>query len=125
MPPTLGETVWEGIVQSAVVLKVDKPSESLYKAAEQWRDFQVSNTSEVSAIESAVKVTFSGDVLRASATEQIESATVYDLSGIVLATKNPAATSVEFNLGAYSAKVYVLRCALASGKVEFIKFGTK
>ena len=67
----------------------------------------------MSAIESAVKVTFSGDVLRASATEQIESATVYDLSGIVLATKNPAATSVEFNLGAYSAKVYVLRCALA------------
>lgn len=125
VPPTLGETVWEGIDQSAVVLKVDKPSESLYKAAEQWRDFQVSNTSEVSAIESAVKVTFNGDVLRASATEQIESATVYDLSGIVLATKNPAATSVEFNLGAYSAKVYVLRCALASGKVEFIKFGTK
>ncbi|MGM9833116.1 MAG: leucine-rich repeat domain-containing protein [Candidatus Limisoma sp.] len=125
VPPTLGETVWEGIDQSTVVLKVDKLSENLYKAAEQWRDFQVSNTSEVSALESAVKVTFSGDVLRASATEQIATATVYDLSGIVLSTKSPAAMSVEFNLGAYSAKVYVLRCALASGKVEYIKFGTK
>lgn len=125
VPPTLGETVWEGIDQSTVVLKVDDPSENLYKAAEQWRDFQVSKISEVTALKSAVKVTFSGDVLRASATEQIEMATVFDLSGIVLSTKRPAATSVEFNLGAYSAKVYVLRCALASGKVEYIKFGTK
>ena len=38
-PPTLGEEVWAGIIQSEIPLSVPKGSIDLYKAADQWMQF--------------------------------------------------------------------------------------
>ena len=123
-PPALGEDVWEGVDKSGVSLITLPDAQNLYKSADQWKDFFFAAVEEDIA-NSDIKVSIVDNILTVSSPSELASVTIYDLSGIVVMHKNVSGNKATLNLGGLNAKVYVVRCTLATGKTEFIKIGIK
>ena len=123
-PPALGEDVWEGVDKSGITLTTLPDAQNLYKSADQWKDFFFSAVEENIA-NSDIKVSIIDNILTVLSPSELASVTIYDLSGIVVMHKNVSGNKTTLNLGGLNAKVYVVRCTLASGKTEFIKIGIK
>lgn len=123
IPPALGNDVWEGTDKTDVFLRVPPGSIQQYKSAEQWRDFtMMASETEISCVPRLTAVVDNG-ILRISSPTEIVSASLYDLSGVLLSEKHPGTVQVQFDLNNYSGKIYLVRCNMADNNVEFVKIG--
>lgn len=120
VPPSTEADVWAGVTKSEVQLIVPEASESAYRSADQWRDFF--NSSSLDEVkDSRLRVECSGDIITLRCDLQIESAALYDLSGILLFRKQPKSGEAVFDLGGQGGRVYIVVCRLEDGKVEYLK----
>lgn len=81
----LGEEIWHGIDPSQVFLYVDESMADAFRAADQWREFNIS-TNSLTGVQpegiSHVSATFAGRMLVVSSdTADIAAVTVYDIDG--------------------------------------------
>ena len=119
-PPTLGESVWEGVKPENVKLVVPESSTSAYMSAEQWKDFFDSSTVK-NLSDEAFKVESNGDIITLRSTSKILSYSLFGLSGILLKQAAPNANEATMDLSAYSGKAYVVRCVTEKNNVKTIK----
>ncbi len=119
-PPLLGDDVWENVDKSGVTLVVPENSESLYRTAEQWREF-FNAASAVNSIKSSLEVAVDDNLLILKSVIDIKVAALYDMNGVMLSYKEPDSATAEFYLGGYSGNLYIVRCVLDNGKVEILK----
>ena len=124
VPPTTGENVWEGLDKANVQLIVPEASETLYRTADQWKDFF--NSSALNSLtDSEIKAYCSNDLLSIESGKTISEVSLYDLSGIMLARRKPNAETATFDLSGLSGKVYIVVCRLENGKTEYLKIARR
>lgn len=122
-PPALGENVWEGVVKQNVELVIPEASEAAYRAAEQWKDFF--NASSAGSVEdNGISVVSENGRVTLHSSETITSASLYDISGVLLSQKQ-GGTTVTFDLNPYGGQVYIIKCPLENGQVKYLKIGKK
>lgn len=119
-PPELGEAVWEGVFQENVTLNVPAASESLYKAAEQWKEF-FSSASAVTNVKTVLTTKVINDVVYIDSSVNIREASLYDLNGVMLSAKQVNGRQTDFDLSSYSGKIYIIRCMTDNNRTEFLK----
>lgn len=123
--PELGEDVFSGVNQPAVKLKVPENSVSQYKAAEQWKEFDV--VGDMSTIEesivstSEIKAYFVEKILHVDASEVISSVNVYEANGVLLASCEPKADKVQIDMSAMAGSMYVVAVRMECGRLNTIK----
>ena len=124
VPPTTGENVWYEIEKANVQLIVPETSETLYRTADQWKDFF--NSSALNSLtDSEIKAYCSNDLLSIESGKTISEVSLYDLSGIMLARRKPNAETATFDLSGLSGKVYIVVCRLENGKTEYLKIARR
>lgn len=121
--PAVGESVWSGIDQSLVKLKVPEASIPLYKNAEQWKEFLITDLSnvELAKTDSDIKAYFANKILNIKASTAIKRASVYDPSGVLLATVSPASESAQIDTENLGGHLYITVIVLESGEAKTIK----
>lgn len=121
--PALGEKVFEGIDQPKVMLKVAENMIPEYKAAEQWKEFNIQNLSsaEDALAAAEVKAYFNGTVLRIEANEIIASTLLFDATGLQLSRCQGGDNTVTYETADFSNNYYIIAVKLASGKQCAIK----
>ena len=119
-PPELGKAVWEGVFQENVTLNVPAASESLYKAAEQWKEF-FSSASAISNVKTVLKTKVINDIVYIDSSVSIREASLYDINGVMLSAKQVNGLQTDFDLSSYSGKIYIVRCMMENNRTEFLK----
>lgn len=123
--PELGEDVFSGINQIGVKLKVPEESVSQYKAAEQWKEFDVvgdMSTIEASVVASnEIKAYFIEKLLNVEAAMSIASLNVYDVNGVLLVSCEPKAEKVQVDMSGMGGNLYVVSVRLENGNLSTIK----
>lgn len=123
-PPTLGEDVWHGVEKGNVRVLVDDAVVSLYKSADQWRDFFYSGV-EVLPTDDSFRFSVKEDVLNIQSSNIITDYTLFDIRGIVLAKGTPNAEQVAVDLTDFGGNMFVVRCVLENKEVKYIKIACK
>lgn len=124
-PPELGADVWEGVAKSGVSLDVPEGSEPLYRSADQWKDFLIPSGTVEELAGRRMAVVSENDRIAVSSSDDMDSASLYDLTGVLLSEKAVGGRQVVFDLSRYSGRVYVVRCVFADGTAELLKIGRK
>lgn len=127
--PSLGQNVWEGVDQPNVVLYVVKEMESLFKDADQWRDFKVSGYSGIddptvdpASPAASIKAWFDGTDLHISAASPLGVVELYDLSGRCAIRVNAADdTSLTIDTSDLATRIYLIRITMPDGTVASFK----
>lgn len=129
--PQLGQTVWNGVTQSDVELRVmDNVAES-FKAADQWKEFNISITTTtdkdiIKDNSNAVKAYFDDKTLHViSSNSDIVDVRVYDISSRQYAILTPQSTAVTIDTAAWNDNIYIVYVALADGSQSTIKLARK
>lgn len=122
--PTLGELVWHGVAQGDVKVTVPEESVEIYRATEQWCEFNIvgdATTIEESSSIKNLKAYISKGHLIVKASEEIAYVEVHELNGIKITSLSPMAMYVDVDLTGAEANVYLATIALKSGKTKIIK----
>lgn len=122
--PALGEAVFEGMDQPNVRLNVVSEAVASYKAAEQWKEFNI--VGDLSTIEnvintSNVKVYFTDRVLNVTASETIAVVNVYEAGGVLLASRCSDEMSVSIDMSGMGGSLYIVTVKTVGGKYETFK----
>lgn len=109
--PELGEDVFYGMDQPNVRLNVVAEGVSSYKAAEQWKEFNI--VGDLSTLEnvitsSNIKAYFTGKVLKVVSSENIESVNVHEPGGVLLIASRPDAMSAAIDMSQMSGNLYIV-----------------
>ncbi|MCC8036893.1 MAG: leucine-rich repeat domain-containing protein [Bacteroidales bacterium] len=126
-PSETGEDVWSGVDQANVKLYVDAKLVDAYKAAEQWKEFNVQEVSGVSDIKADQKATgitavFEGTNLEiASVGEPIATASVFDSAGRCWTVANPKAQTATLDASKWTLRVYIVTVTLTDGTTATFK----
>lgn len=125
--PQTGEDVWEGVDKQEVILYITYDYTDLFKAADQWNEFKLDNSTSVddivadataSAIDYCV---IDGKLIVSSRGSEIVSTTVFDLSGRRRFSKTGAEHTVAVNIADWTPGVYGVQVVLADGVSEALK----
>lgn len=121
--PVLGEQVFAGINQPNVMLKVADSLVGEYKAAEQWKEFNIQNLSSVGEVlaDAEVKAYFEGTKLKVEAGEVIAESLLFDVNGLQLTHSRGGNHTVAYETADFTNNFYILAVKLASGKRCAIK----
>ncbi len=125
--PELGEDVWYGINQKAVMLYVPETVANSYKEAEQWREFNIALlSSSVGAIGDDVlaglRARFQGDELVVSIKDvDIKSLALYDPAGVMIARLAPNSDYVVIDTAGSASRVFIVVANLADGRTASLK----
>ena len=116
--PELGANVFEGVAQPNVMLKVVDALIPDYKAAEQWKEFNIQTLSSVdeTLADSGVKAYFEGSVLVVAASEEIAETLLFDVNGLQLTHSKGGDSTITYETADFSNNFYILAVKLASGK---------
>lgn len=123
--PELGDSVWAGVDQPSIPLKVAKNVSNDYAAAEQWKEFRIETiktaVDEPVANEVAVKARFDGTLLVVTATEPIALLEVYAVNGVLLNSLKSGETTAQIDTVNYGGNVYMVSVVLDSGLKKVFK----
>lgn len=122
--PALGEDVFDGIDQPNVRLNVVSDAVESYNAAEQWKEFYI--VGDLSTLEnvintSDIKVYFEDCVLNVMASENISVVNVYEIGGVLLASRCAEAMHVSIDMSTMNGNLYIVTVKTASGQYKTIK----
>lgn len=122
--PELGEDVFAGMEQSSVRLRVPEESVILYRAAEQWKEFDIYDPN--SGIEDLMtsdnlKIYFSDKVLNIVADKNISLIRVYEPGGVMLVSSAPGVERVAVDMSGMAGCLYVVSVQLENGKTKTVK----
>lgn len=122
--PLLGEDVWFGVDQSAVTLGVPIDCVELYRAADQWCEFNI--VGEASGVDNIVasfdcKAYFAGETLVINANRDIEMVELYDIKGMRCVMVSPQSVSASIDMSGYQSNVYVALMKFAGNITKTIK----
>ena len=126
--PEVGEDVWAGIDQSKVELVVPNEMIDEFKAADQWCEFKVINSSSSSAdtvvdeILPELQARFDADdlIVRAGGVE-IEQLLLYDPAGRLLIAVEPMEDTIVVNTAGFNTRYYIIHASLADGRTAALK----
>lgn len=125
--PTIGTDVWANVDQPHVKLIVADDMYGEFKAAEQWKEFDVemvSGTDDIAAETAGVSVKgrFEGtDLHVVSAGVLMKRVELYDVSGALLTAVDTSESEVVIPTTAYSTRVYLVNVLLANGNRATVK----
>lgn len=120
-PSATGDDVWAGVDQANVKLYVDSDLVNSYKAADQWKEFNVQEVSGVSDIKadqkaSGITAAFEGTNLEiASVGEPIAAVSVFDTAGRCWTVANPKAQTATLDASKWTLRVYIVTVTLTDG----------
>ncbi len=109
--PQVGENVFEGIDQPSVQLIVEDGSEDVWKTAEQWKEFNIKNKSDLVGIQSvkeAINVWFEGDLLNILSSNIIEDVRLFTIDGKMIIQKDNNAPTLSIDTSIYSENTFIL-----------------
>lgn len=124
--PATADSVWSGIDQKKVTLYVYDSAISDYKAADQWKEFQIEGVPTMSvskpvADASAVKAFFQSTILHVKATVPVSAIQIHDVSGILLSSTRHNASEVTIETADYTGKFYLVTVTLENGEKQTFK----
>lgn len=124
--PALGEKVWEDVEQHKVSLLVSVQTEQDFLQAEQWNEFDISQTGtpDLTPENSEARLSYRivGNEIEVKATQEILRAILYDLSGRILAIGRGSGQAVlSLPLPQGSDPVVLLTVELATGHKASLK----
>ncbi len=97
--PALGEEVWAGVDQPAVMLYVNDATEDAFLAAPQWNEFVISTsginpgpTTDVDNPEVSLTFSLNTDALEIRSSAPVKQALIYDTAGHILIRSTPDTT---------------------------------
>lgn len=111
--PELGTEVWKGVDQSKVKLDASDAMAGAFRAAAQWQDFNITGgaTGSIDAVaEPKISARFAGYMLEVDCTgADVESVTVADIEGRILAVLTPEADGiVRLDTAPWHTDIYLL-----------------
>ena len=106
-----------------VKLKVPEASIPLYKAADKWKEFLITDLTnvELQKTNSDIKAFFVGKELNIKASLPINRASVYDPSGVLLAVATPGSETAQIDTANFSGNLYIVIIVLETGEAKTIK----
>ncbi|MBP5561984.1 MAG: leucine-rich repeat domain-containing protein [Muribaculaceae bacterium] len=123
--PELGDSVWAGVDQPSIPLKVSKSAADSYRAADQWKEFRIETiktaVEELAANEANVKAYFDATMLVVAASEPIASLEVYALNGVLLNSLSNAGLTATVDTVNFGGNVYMVNVVLESGAKKVFK----
>lgn len=122
--PRLGDDVFLGVKQSAAKLLVPAQSADAYKAAAQWKEFNivyVPLTVDEGTAETAIKAYFVGKMLHIESSMEMSAVWMYDAGGVLLASVSPKAVSATIPTDNFAGKLYIVRVKQNGEKEQTIK----
>ena len=130
--PELGDDVWDGVNQKNVVLSVQKSLGEDFKSAEQWKEFNIDDTTGIDdAIEDvtgerAVRGRFVGTALQIeSASGDIDVVRLFDTSGRMLLSSEPHSSFVSIETSDFPGGVFIVKVILEDKTSATLKMGRK
>ncbi|MCC8174829.1 MAG: leucine-rich repeat domain-containing protein [Bacteroidales bacterium] len=126
-PSATGEDVWAGVDQANVKLYVEADLVDAYKAADQWKEFNVQEVSGVNDIKadqkaSGITAAFEGTNLEiASVGEPIAQVSVFDTAGRCWTVANPKAQTATMDASKWTLRVYIVTVTLTDGTTATFK----
>lgn len=121
--PATGDNVWNGLDQNRIMLLVPTGSEDSYRAAEQWKEFDIRGvsgiTDAVTGPDAVVRARFEGDILVISCDGvDVRAVAVYDIAGTRIAEARAAIPGrFEADLSAFPARIFIAVAATPAGAV--------
>ena len=123
--PALGDSVWVGVDQPSIPLKVSKSAADAYQAAEQWKEFRIESihtaVDELAANAVEVAARFNGTLLTVTASEPIAMLEVYAVNGVLLNSLRPGETMASVETVNFGGNVYMVSVVLESGAKKVFK----
>lgn len=126
--PATGADVWHGINQSTVNLTIPENAEESFKAADQWKNFNILTISGVEDVTmdeqlDGLKARFDGDILRVSiaGAYDISALGLYNAAGALIFAGTPRAQLVEIDTSGSAERVYILVATLGDGRRAALK----
>lgn len=125
--PSIGMDVWSDVDQPKVTLIVADSMYGEFKAAEQWKEFDIvmiSGTDDITSESAGVSVKgrFEGMDLHVVATGvPMKRVELYDVSGALLTAVDTSENEIVIPTAAYTTRVYVANVILANGSRAAVK----
>ena len=124
--PELGEKVWNEIEQSKVTLMVPKDMVDSFKATDQWKEFNVTGTSDVENVindelTNRISAYFSGYNLIVKADSEIKQVSIFDSSARQYAIETTNSSEVVINTTDWDCPLYIVKVILADDSMATLK----
>lgn len=124
IPPLLGEEVFLNVNQAYCTLGVPDDSFSLYKEAEQWKEFDIQNLSDKEEIESDfLKAHFEEKTLIVQSEKAMQRIALYTIDGRMAYQTQIETTEVAIDTQAYPEKIFIISVQMQSGEYCHLKLG--
>lgn len=124
--PELGDSVWQDLNRPEIKLIVADELEYDFREADQWKDFNITNTTGSGSIEdlianSQVKIYFIGNELNIEADTEISNVNVYSTTGYQLVSDMPKSLKHAINTEEWTARIYIINVTLSNGSITTVK----
>lgn len=123
--PELGDSVWAGVNQPSIPLRVQESVVNDYRSAEQWKEFKIesipTDIEKNIADATDVKAFFSGTILNITATKAIANVAIFDTRGVLLSAATPGKEKAQLDTSNFSGKYYIVNVVLADGTKRAFK----
>lgn len=130
VPPTLGSNVWQDVNQNLVQLDVPNDAVDTYRAAEQWKEFDVHSISGLNPdidVETAVlRARFEGTTLIVDCgTADISRLSLFDPSGAVLVSVGATGGMATVDTAPFTCDIFIVAATMADGSVASLKIARR
>lgn len=124
--PALGPDVWQGVSQRNVTLEVSSGMEAPFKAADQWKEFDITQSIILELLDTSsqrgnLRASLHRGTVTATADSQITRLVVYDLSGRALAAADDCGARAELPVNAPDGAALVVVATLDDGSKSAVK----
>lgn len=123
--PELGENVWLGVNQPGTTLNVKGETADMFKAAPQWKEFNImfvsATTPNTIEDKTNVDARFSGYDLIIKSNVNILSASLYDSTGIRHAYVEPDDTELTIDTSDLASRIFIVKLDLEDGSQPSVK----
>lgn len=121
--PALGDDVWAGVDQSAVLLSVNPAMATQWSEADQWNRFNIAAAGiddAVAAPAAGITIMMAGRMLTIAAPADIAEALVYDINGRMITSAGPAGR-VEIDCSDLPAGILLVKATDTDGNTASSK----
>lgn len=122
--PELGENVWADTPQGEIKLNTaSTPLAEELKNTPQWKEFIITDLNSVEGVTDdladgiTLNITFNGDDMELTCSEEMASLGIYDLAGHTLLTLTPRNTAATVNTAAWNHEPFLVRVTTAGNNV--------
>lgn len=126
--PELGESVWYGIDQSAVTLKVEESLVDAFGTTEQWKEFNIEPCGDVTDMDDIIEdaamsvyAYFDGYDLVVKSTKEIAELWLYDVQGRQQAYVNPMYAEVNVDTHGMAGNFFIVKLLHEDGSLATLK----